>query len=59
MQVGRGATPRPGRQAARYRIHITGAGWALYEREWARYRELYPAVEAIEPSAAAAPPVGR
>ena len=34
-----------------YRMWITAAGRALYEREWARYRELYPdVVEALEPS---------
>jgi hypothetical protein len=32
------------------RLHITAAGRALYEREWARYRELYPGVEALEPA---------
>ncbi len=53
------SNPATGSSGSRYRIHITSAGWALYEREWARYRELYPDVEAIEPSAAAAPPVGR
>jgi hypothetical protein len=50
--------PQPGEYSASGTIHlirITSAGLALYEREWARYRELYPAVvEALEPSAAAA-----
>jgi hypothetical protein len=45
--VARGATPRLDLQARV--IHITGAGWALYEREWACYREPYSDVEAIEP----------
>jgi hypothetical protein len=34
----------------RRRLRITDAGRALYEREWARYRELYPDVEAPEPA---------
>ena len=45
------SNPATGSSGSRYRIHITGAGWALYEREWARYRELYPAVDAPEPVA--------
>ena len=32
------SNPATGSSGSRYRIHITGAGWALYEREWARYR---------------------
>jgi hypothetical protein len=32
--------PTTGSSGTRYRIHITGAGWALYEREWARYRPV-------------------
>jgi hypothetical protein len=34
-----------------YRRRITAAGRDLYEREWARYRALYPDVEAPEPAA--------
>ena len=44
------SNPATGSSGSRYRIHITGAGWALYEREWARYRELYPDVEAPDPA---------
>jgi hypothetical protein len=34
-----------------YRMWITAVGLAMYEREWARYRKLYPdVVEALEPS---------
>jgi hypothetical protein len=29
---------------------ITTTGKTLYEREWARYRELYPDVDAPEPA---------
>jgi hypothetical protein len=32
-----------------YRLRITAAGRALYEREWARYSELYPHIEAPSP----------
>jgi len=32
------------------RLRITAAGRALYEREWACYRELYPDVDAPQPS---------
>lgn len=32
------------------RMRLTSAGRALYEREWARYRELYPEVEAPAPA---------
>jgi hypothetical protein len=32
-----------------WQMVITAAGRDLYEREWARYRELYPDVEAPEP----------
>ena len=32
-------------------MKVTLAGRELYVREWARYRELYPAVEAVEPTA--------
>ncbi len=35
------------RHELRYRI--TSAGRYYYEQEWARYRELYPAVEAPAP----------
>jgi hypothetical protein len=31
--------PTTGSSGSHDRIHITGAGWVLYEREWARYRE--------------------
>ena len=48
----------PWRDAVR-RVKITANGRALYHDQWARYRELYPDVEAIEPRAAASPPVGR
>ena len=41
--------PHDGVVGSHYRIHITGAGWVLYEREWARYRELYPDVDAPDP----------
>jgi hypothetical protein len=34
------SNPATGSSGSRYRIHITGAGWALYEREWARYRSI-------------------
>jgi hypothetical protein len=43
--------PAPLRDGDRYRLHITAADRALYEHEWARYRELYPDVEAPEPAA--------
>ncbi len=33
------------------RLRITAAGRALYERDWNRYRELYPDVDAPEPHA--------
>jgi hypothetical protein len=33
-----------------YRMYITAAGRELYEREWARYCELYPEVEAPPPA---------
>ena len=33
------------------RMRLTPFGRAYYEREWARYRELYPDVEAAEPAA--------
>jgi hypothetical protein len=33
-----------------YTPHITTAGRALYEREWARYHELYPDVDAPQPA---------
>ena len=33
------------------RVHITANGRALYREEFARYRELYPDVDAPEPSA--------
>jgi hypothetical protein len=36
--------------APKYRMHITAAGRALYEFEWARCRELYPDVDAPEPA---------
>lgn len=36
-----------------YRLRITANGRALYDQEWARYRELYPDVEAPEPQPAA------
>ena len=39
-------------------IGITTAGRALYEREWARYRELYPDVHAPEPQRAGVVPHG-
>jgi len=29
-----------------YRLHITAAGRALYDREWTRYRAMFPDVEA-------------
>jgi hypothetical protein len=32
------------------RMHITADGRALYHDQWARYRELYPDVEAPEPA---------
>jgi hypothetical protein len=41
-----------------YRIGITTAGRALYEREWARYRELYPDVHTPEPQRAGVVPHG-
>jgi hypothetical protein len=34
----------------RRRLHITAAERALYVNEWARYCELYPDVEAPEPT---------
>ena len=34
-----------------YLMKITFAGRELYVREWARYREFYPDVEAVEPTA--------
>ena len=34
------SNPATGSSGSRYRIHITGAGWVLYEREWARYRPV-------------------
>jgi hypothetical protein len=37
-----------------HRLRITAAGRALYEHEWARYRELFPNVEAPEPARAGA-----
>jgi hypothetical protein len=37
-----------------YEMVMTDAGRALYEREWARYRELYPDIEAPEPARAGA-----
>lgn len=33
-----------------YRLRITLAGRELYERDWTRYRELYPDVEALPPA---------
>jgi len=35
-----------------YRVHITAAGRALYERECAQYLELYPRLGVIQPRAA-------
>jgi len=35
-----------------YRVRITAAGRVLYERECARYLELYPRVGVIQPRAA-------
>jgi hypothetical protein len=32
-----------------WRFELTPDGRAFYEREWARYRELYPEVDAPEP----------
>jgi hypothetical protein len=42
--------PATGSSGSRYRLNITGAGWARYEREWARHRELYPDVDAPNPT---------
>jgi hypothetical protein len=36
-----------------HRLRITEAGRRLYEREWARYRELYPDLSVPEPAAVA------
>jgi hypothetical protein len=33
-----------------YRLYITSFGETYYRREWARYRALYPGVEAPEPA---------
>jgi hypothetical protein len=41
--------PTTGRRARITGSTSTGAGWVLYEREWARYRELYPDVDAPDP----------
>jgi hypothetical protein len=38
-----------------HRLRITAAGRHLYEREWARYRELYPGVRVPEPTTGALP----
>jgi hypothetical protein len=38
-----------------HRLRITAAGRQLYERDWQRYRELYPHVEAPAPARATAP----
>ena len=46
--------PPAGPSRTVYRLRITSAGRALYEREWARYQELYPDVEAPEPQLAGA-----
>jgi hypothetical protein len=46
----RGTTPQ---EYWHWRYYITPAGKALYEREWARYRELYPDVDAPQPVGAA------
>jgi hypothetical protein len=40
------------------RMHITAGGRVLYEREWARYREMYPDVEGPQPQRAGATPRG-
>ena len=48
--------PQPGEYSGIgtiYLIRITAAGRALYEREWARYSELYPDIEALEPAGTA------
>jgi len=48
--------PQPGEYSGigtTYLIRITAAGRALYEREWARYSELYPDIEALEPAGTA------
>ena len=34
-----------------YLMKVTFASRELYVREWARYREWYPAVETVEPTA--------
>jgi hypothetical protein len=40
-----------GTYASTYRLRITPFGETYYRREWARYRALYPEVDAPEPSA--------
>jgi hypothetical protein len=47
-QSGWYSNPTTGTSRPVHRLHITAAGRALYEREWTRYRELYPDVEAPE-----------
>jgi hypothetical protein len=49
------ARGHPGLGIGPYRLRITANGRALYESEWARYRELYPEVaDAPEPARAGA-----
>lgn len=43
------SNPATATSQATYRLFITAEGRALYASEWARYRELYPDVDAPEP----------
>ena len=39
-----------GQHSQEYRMRVTAFGREYYEREWSRYRDLYPGVDAPEPS---------